>query len=651
MNKYEKEIYDKIVSANREYRNGTPVMTDIAYDALVDDLRKINPDHDWFKRVEPGMDGTAERKVKLPFPMKSLDKVKKIEDLMLWLKKTGLSGNELVTITPKYDGISLLCNEKTLMAYSRGGSENEGMNCQTHMIKMRNVSHNDEIPFTFGEAIFSKHNWQNFVKGEINPLTGQEYKSPRNTVAGLFRQDNPSNLIHLVDFIRYGSFGVDLKEFETYHNFLNKIEELYKKKSYHYSCKINNITEEKLDEAFYIWSDLYPIDGLVVYVDDINKWEDIGRHQSTGNPQWAIAYKPEKYCDNEITEVIEVNCKISKSGYLKPTVKVNPVELEGATVDNPTGYNASFCIKNGIGKGAIVRIIRSGMVIPKIIQTTSPVPEKEAYKPFSKCPTCGCETRWNDSMTDIMCTNPDCPGIAQAKMEYFCSKMDYENIGEEYLKSMFNSGINTPQKLIRIDRNSLVKIDGIGKDISDSILKKNKEILTNGVPIWKLVEASDCFNGIGEKKAKLMLSKLHPDTLKKWVSRSMDKDEFQRMIDSMSKINRVGEAMLVEFVNKHESFLDWLRDTGIPINFGNDSHKSGGIFSGQKVCFTGVRDKEAENFIVNNGGDIVSSVTKNTSLLIVKDRNNVSTKLSKAIALGVRIMDLDEFKEVNRLPM
>ena len=67
MNNIEQQIYDKIVRANKEYRQGTPIMTDFAYDILVDELRSINPDHEWFKKVEPGMDNCgSESKTAVP---------------------------------------------------------------------------------------------------------------------------------------------------------------------------------------------------------------------------------------------------------------------------------------------------------------------------------------------------------------------------------------------------------------------------------------------------------------------------------------------------------------------------------------------------------------------------------------------------------
>ena len=191
-----------------------------------------------------------------------------------------------------------------------------------------------------------------------------------------------------------------------------------------------------LKELFDSWSQDFAIDGLVIYVNNMRRWKEIGRHPSTGNPQWAVAYKPEEFTDAEITTVQSVNCKVSKSGYLKPTVAVDAVELEGATINNPTGYNAKFCFDNGIGTGAEIKIIRSGMVIPKIQDVIYPVSNDVVEEAFKLCPSCGKETVWNDSLVERMCPDPLCPGRLLAKLIYFCEKLEYDEIGEETLKAL-----------------------------------------------------------------------------------------------------------------------------------------------------------------------------------------------------------------------
>lgn len=346
MNNNKQQIYDKIVEANKEYRNGTPIMSDLEYDAWVDKLREVDPNHEWFKHIEPGMLVPENRKVKLPFPMRSLDKVKTIKELMDWVRKVNLSQNDSISITPKYDEISLLCRERDRMTYSRGGDDNEGMNCQTHMMAMRNVEHNwDNFSYTFGEAIISRENWSKHFEGRINPESGNPYKSARNTVSGLFRRDIPSELLKFVDFVRYGWF--DYCGYNSYYKATLQLKNNFGSAVDVWDAKIEDLSEEYLKDIFHDARRKYCIDGLVIYVDDIQKWDSIGRHPSTGNPQWAIAYKPEEFTSAEVTTVKYIDCKVSKNGYLRPTVAIEEVELEGATIENPTGYNARFCFDNG----------------------------------------------------------------------------------------------------------------------------------------------------------------------------------------------------------------------------------------------------------------------------------------------------------------
>lgn len=640
----EEEIYNKLVQANKEYRQGTPIMSDQEYDNLVEELRSINPNHQWLQKVEPGMIIEG-RKVKLPYPMKSLDKVKTFDELMGWLDTVVFPDEEIV-LTPKYDGISLLCNESDLTTYSRGGSDNEGLDCSTHMryVYRYFCGKNKRFSYTFGEAVISKHSWNTHFKGKINPLNGQEYKSARNTVAGLFRRDIPSEaLLSHVDFIKYGAFGEEVNEYLRYDELLYRMSlGAGYTATYLKVCK-KNLNEDMLKEFFNKCKELYDIDGIVLYVNDMVKWDMLGRHKSTGNPQYAIAYKPEYFTSSEITTVIDVNCKVSKSGALKPTVAIEAIELEGATITNPTGYNAKYCINNGIGKGAEVEVIRSGMVIPKIVTVVSPVSQSEAEESFKICPSCGSKTEWDKTNVERVCSNKSCPGILLAKLVYFCEKIGYDDIGEETIKAIFNKGVVTPGDLLHEDISTFINIDGIGYDTAMKIIETNRNIFDNGVSLYKLMEASDCFDGIGEKKAKLLLKNVEPNLIKKWLTNNLSYEEF-KVIDSVIRTTKgVGSKMYQEFYDKNIHFVQWVIKNKIPVIIDGDSTSN--KLEGQKICFTGVRDKKLEKWIEENGGNVVSSVSKNTSLLIVDSLSSSSSKATKAKNLGVKIMTLDSFME------
>lgn len=119
---YSETLLNEIKRCNDLYRAGTPVVSDKEYDSMVERLRRIDPNNDWFKHIEPSHVSSS-RKVKLPVPMKSLNKVKTANELSAWIKSLNLNDRDYLVVTPKFDGLSLLHNESDGMAYSRGGSE------------------------------------------------------------------------------------------------------------------------------------------------------------------------------------------------------------------------------------------------------------------------------------------------------------------------------------------------------------------------------------------------------------------------------------------------------------------------------------------------------------------------------------------------
>ena len=224
------------------------------------------------------------------------------------------------------------------------------------------------------------------------------------------------------------------------------------------------------------------------------------------------------FTSQESTEVKSLTVTVSKSGALKPVVNIEAVELEGATVKNPTGYNAKFCYSNLIAPGAIVEVIRSGAVIPKIISVLKPAKIEDVKKAFEFCPACGWETKWNETKTDKVCTYHKCPGVKFAKLKYFCEQMEYEDIGEETIKSVFDAGVQTVKQLLEIDIDDLLKINGVGVDTANKIIDKNRSLYDNENSLAKLLSASDLFVGIGEKKSELLLSVLADCVIEAWLN-------------------------------------------------------------------------------------------------------------------------------------
>lgn len=101
---------------------------------------------------------------------------------------------------PKFDGLSLLCNEITGEAFSRGGAENEGQDCTAHYQDMPHIKHKNGFQYTYGEFVISRANWHQYFQGKNSELTGEPFKSPRNTAAGLLNRDNPCQYLQYATF-------------------------------------------------------------------------------------------------------------------------------------------------------------------------------------------------------------------------------------------------------------------------------------------------------------------------------------------------------------------------------------------------------------------------------------------------------------------
>lgn len=210
-------------------------------------------------------------------------------------------------------------------------------------------------------------------------------------------------------------------------------------------------------------------------------WKAIGRQQTTGNPLYAIAYKHPDFTDVFESTVKGIDWKISKAGALKPVVNIDAVDTGDCTMENPTGYNAKYVFENSIGPGARITVTRSGGVIPKILSVMEEATSKtmmEQRDNLLYCPDCGRPTKWNDTNVELICTNPDCPGIRLAKIVHFYTTLEAEQMGEETIAKMFKAGYNTLRRVLDITFDELMLIDGFGESIANVILTANKKYAT-----------------------------------------------------------------------------------------------------------------------------------------------------------------------------
>lgn len=643
---YITNLAESIKKHNQSYRQGNPQISDAHYDELVEELKRLAPDHEWLQHIEPASINKG-RKVKLPIPMKSLNKVKSVAEIKQWLTSMAIPTTSKLVIMPKFDGVSWLRDELGNKVYSRGGADNEGQDCSTHynLLTEHKEDGSSDLHYTFGELVFDCKTWEQELAGKVSDSTGEKFKSPRNTVAGFINRDEPSALLKHTTFYRYGVSELDLDNFTTYTQLYQTLCDKYHQHIYGSVVTVAELDESKLAALFKEWRKDFYIDGLVIYLDDLLLWKTIGRQQTTGNPLYAIAYKHPDFTDVFETTVKGIGWKVSKAGALKPVVNIDAVDTGDCTMENPTGYNAKYIFENSIGPGARIAVTRSGGVIPKIINVMEEATAETMVQQrdgLLYCPDCGQPTKWNDTKVELICTNPACPGITLAKVVHFYTTLETEQMGEETIAKMFKAGYNTLQRILDITFDELMLIDGFGESIANIILSANQKI-RDGVDVIKLMHASDCFSGIGQVKAKSIVSSLSENDRFAFthgyvfIDEGFDKTaQFMALNKTMQSFLK-GAAPFYDFVAKNRLKILPMEEPKKPI---------GNKYAGMKVCFTGIRDKALEAEIAAQGGEIVSGVSKHTTHLIVADVNSSSSKTSKAKTLGIPILTIESFKQI-----
>ena len=631
---HQKELEEKIVEANRLYREGNPIMSDKEYDSMKESLEKYFPDSDILKKsiVEESVKG--DRMEKLPYPMFSLEKVKTVDEIVRWIKDVWeLSSNDRVVITPKYDGISLLVDETTNDCWTRGDGT-EGQNSRDHY---RYVNHGNPMNkkgcFTFGEAIIPIGM---FLKN-VKPLG---YKSARNAVAGAFNADDfNTQVLGNTAYIRYGIMDSDRDKSMQ----LAELYNGYDPYSTQYWVTSAGVFDDEKTALTYL-NDLFEsiknfkCDGLVIEVDNKTKREELGRLPNR-NPRYAIAYKNPDWQERYTTKVKKIEWSVSKDGKAKPVIVFDPVEFDGATVSRCTGYNAKYITDNHISPNAYIVVSRSGDVIPKHLETVSYSVElfREMCDGMMICPSCGEPLRWDVNLTDLVCVNPNCDEKAVKQLVYFFATLGTEEMQEATVRKLYKGGLLSVENIVNATEKELEKIEGIGKSLSKKLRKQFDSYVDDGVPFARILTAYNVFGGvIGEKTCQMIFN-------------SLSKDQIDYMFENgevplkdLLSIDGIAETTAKAFNDGLKLFFYLCSGTPVSISFiqeetvENDNPES--------VCFTGFRNKQWEERLVKEGHKVVSGVSKNTTILVTKDKESSSSKVKKAKDLNIPILTPEEFE-------
>jgi NAD-dependent DNA ligase len=602
----ENQLSSILREANKAYYNQQPFMTDNEYDIVKEYIEKKYPSNKAI--VEIGAQ-VERNKVTLPYPMGSMDKIKPDTGaLSNWMAK--YRGPYLLSC--KLDGVSGLYTTEgsAPKLYTRGDGK-VGQDV-SHLIPHLRLPKTKGVVIR-GEFIIPKNIFDSKYK--------TKFANPRNMVAGIVNHKTINEAIKDLHFVAYEVIAPVKKPSEQM-EFLSTLDVevvLWKTESV--------LTNELLSETLVEWRKnyAYEIDGVIVT-------NDAKYTRKAGNPEHAFAFK--MVLSDQIAEakVVDVIWTASKDGYLKPRVQIEPINLGGVRIEFATGFNGSFINDNKVGVGAVIELIRSGDVIPHIRKVTTPAEQaKMPSVPF----------KWNDTHVDIMLEDLDSDETVKEKnITGFFRGIGVEGLSSGNVARIIQAGYDTVPEIIKMDVDDLLQVEGFKDKTANKLYNGIKEKI-DAASLVTIMSASNMFGrGFSEKKLELIMDS-YPNVL-------LSKESNTQKVAKISAIKGMAEKTAEAFVERIPDFINFIKEAGLVKKLAQEITEKKPVdeshpLFGKTIVMTGFRDAQIQEVIKNVGAKLGSSVSKNTFIVLVKDKDEDTGKAADARKLGVTLMTPEEF--------
>ena len=382
----------------------------------------------------------------------------------------------------------------------------------------------------------------------------------------------------------------------------------------------------------------YDIDGLVIKVNDMTKYDTIGYTAKT--PKWAIAYKfpPEEV----VTKLKDIIFTVGRTGKITPNAVLDPVRVQGSMIARATLHNEEFVVSKDIRVGDYVVLRKAGDVIPEVVRVVKERREEGTlpFKMASSCPICGAPLIQKDAIH--YCSNTKCDARHIEGLIHYCSKdaMDIDGLGDKIIEYFFN------QKFIH-SIPSLYRLEQYAQDIkiTDGFGEKSVVKLLQGIEKSKSNSLERLLFGLGIKEVGVKTAK----TLASYfvTMEALEKATYEDLL-LVPDIGDISARSIVDYFKEEDNkkMIEELKELGINMKYlGKPVSSKKTYFTGKTCVLTGTLAnfgrKEATEILESYGAKVTSSVSKSTSLVIFG--TEAGSKLDKANALGIETMDEEEF--------
>uniref|UniRef100_A0A6C0BAY9 DNA ligase (NAD(+)) n=1 Tax=viral metagenome TaxID=1070528 RepID=A0A6C0BAY9_9ZZZZ len=589
-------LVKKLEAASQAYYNtGVPIMSDDEYDMLREELEALDPANPFLTKVG----ATAERgTVTLPVPMPSLNKIKPGTGAVGAFASLGSSW----VLSEKLDGISALWIPREKKIYLRG----DGAVGQ-------DVSH--LVGLVQGLAVRLEKGFM--VRGEF---VIKKADVPSGTAIGrswinglLHQKETKKEDAALIRFVAYEIMSPAKPRAEQF-AFLEK---------HGFEVPWFTVVEKLTEDGLAIHlkerraNGAYDIDGIVVGQNKVPDWHS--GPMNLKNPKDCVAFKMVLLDQCAETEVVAVHWALSYQGYFIPRMEITPVKVGGALITFVTGHNAKVIVDKGIGKGALIRIRRSGDVIPTLDGVLRAAPKPD-LPPAETWVWEGVHLKAKEGAASTE--------LLESKLKHFATVFEMDGLGPGLVKKLVAGGITTPRALMEAKVERLSEL--LGSKTGVSIRGEVEKLAFTEL---KLMVASGCLpRTVGETKLGGLF--LVEKDVRRW--------------STLKSAEGWSADALAAYLLTMPTYEAWRKSEfpGIPYPLlpAVVTEKKG------TVCFTGFRDAALEKVLESRGYSIGSTITKTTTVLVIPNgEEKASSKIESARAKSIPIRKLDEFLKEYRL--
>ena len=625
------DLIKRLNEATKAYDEGNPIMSDAEWDRLYFELKVLEEKTGIIYPDSPTQTISYEvvnklSKVEHSHKMLSLEKTKNVDEVEAFL------GNNDYVVMAKLDGLTCSLtyeNGELVLAETRGNG-----------VVGEDVTHNAKVISSIPQKINYKETL--IVDGEIICFESdfvdfsQDYKNPRNFAAGSIRLlDAKECAGRKLSFIAWDMIkGYDEEDLFT--NRLNLLQNLgFQTVPWIKENPIYAITDMK----DYCHHNNYPIDGVVFKFESVKFGKSLG--ETSHHFKNAIAYK---FADDEYETILrDIEWSMGRCGNLTPVAIFDPVDMDGSLVSRANLHNINI-LTDILGVpyvGQKIWVIKSNMIIPQVIRSEKVDKPDSTIPLIAKCPCCGEPTSIieSDSGTkELYCSNPLCSGKLINRLDHYLGKkgLDAKGISEATLEKLIEWGwVSNIEDIysLYLFKDEWKKKPGFGEKSVNNIL----ESINNS----KTTTLTKFITAIGIPLIGNAMAKTLSNYFKTWEAfREAVKTGFD-----FSKLDDFGLITSEAILNFDYTEADKLY---LYLNLEIEDVPVSNKLEGKKIAITGTlhnfkNRSELQAVIEQAGGKVVSSVTKNTSILINNDTASASSKNITAKKLNIPIITEEQF--------